>query len=282
MEERKPCKVLRKLGGCRDDRAGGSEGWPMRVYAAVCGHLELELGRMIAGETGTIRIPVPSYVIEHPQGVVVFDSGLRAGLADAADPEHARQAMDKIKVELPRGSDLASRLASLGHDVTDVRYLINSHLHFDHCGGNHLIPNAPLVIQKREWEAGHSPELCERCGYARSDYDLGHDILAIDGDHDVFGDGSVTCFLTHGHTPGHQSVKVKLPGGDVVLTADACYFRSVLEKLTLPRRVFDREVMLASLMRLRGLQDAGATLHFGHDTEYWYGRSGTPIELSVA
>ena len=101
--------------------------------------------------------------------------------------------------------------------------------------------------------------------------------MQIDGEHDLFGDGSVMCLPTFGHTPGHQSLKVRLSDGDVVLTADACYFRSVLENLKLPRQVHDREAARAALLRLRELEAAGNRLFFGHDADFWRDKPGTPI-----
>ena len=101
--------------------------------------------------------------------------------------------------------------------------------------------------------------------YDPRDYDLGHARRLVDGEHDLFGDGSVICVPTHGHTPGHQSLRVRLASGDVVLTADACYLRRALDAMQLPPVVHDRDAMLASYRRLRALEAAGARLYFGHD-----------------
>ncbi len=111
---------------------------------------------------------------------------------------------------------------------------------------------------------------------------LGQDVIQIDGEHDLFGDGSVVCVPTFGHTPGHQSLMVRLAEGSVVLTADACYFRSTLEDLRLPLIVHDKEAMRASLHRLRALRAKGARLFFGHDPDFWQEKPGTPIELGRA
>ncbi|MFP6748178.1 MAG: MBL fold metallo-hydrolase [Alphaproteobacteria bacterium] len=115
-----------------------------------------------------------------------------------------------------------------------MRYLVNFHLHFDHAGGNHQVKNAQLVIQHREWHAGHDADLMAANGYVAADYDHGHDLKLVEGEHDLFGDGSVVCVPTNGHTPGHQSLQVRLAGGDVLLTGDACYLRQTLENLHLP------------------------------------------------
>jgi glyoxylase-like metal-dependent hydrolase (beta-lactamase superfamily II) len=253
----------------------------LRIHAMLSGWLTVPFDVLMAGETGSIKIPVPFYMIEHPKGLALFDSGLRRGLQNPEDPSHAIFGELGMTVHFEPGEDLVGRLAALGRDVADIRYLVSSHLHFDHCGGNHLVPNAGVVIQKREWEAGFVPELRQSNGYDPGDYDLGQDIIQVDGEHDLFGDGSVVCVPTFGHTPGHQSLMVRLPKGPVVLTADACYFRSTLETLRLPRLVHDKEVMLASLHRLRALQAEGARLFFGHDHDFWRDKAGTGIDLGV-
>ncbi len=112
--------------------------------------------------------------------------------------------------------------------------MINSHLHFDHVGGNQDLPNAKLVVQRLEWEAAANPELIEKNGYNRKDFDLGHKLQLADGEHDLFGDGSVTLIPSYGHTAGHQSLRVRLDSGEVVMTADSCYMRKALEEMVLP------------------------------------------------
>ncbi len=126
-----------------------------------------------------------------------------------------------------------------------------------------------MVVQKREWEAGMDAESAALRGFNRADFDLGHKVIQIDGEHDLFGDASVICLPTHGHTPGHQSLKVRLPAGDVVLAADACYFCRTLRERRLPQRAYDREAMFASLDKLARLEAAGARIFFGHDCEFW-------------
>jgi len=124
-------------------------------------------------------------------------------------------------------------------------------------------------VQRREWTAGHDTDAVRANYYDPRDYDTGHEVLAVDGEHDLFGDGRVVCLPTHGHTPGHQSLRVRLASGDVILAADACYLRRTLEELHLPSIVHDREAMLAALRRLRALRDAGARIFYGHDPGFW-------------
>jgi N-acyl homoserine lactone hydrolase len=240
----------------------------MRLHALTCGWLDGPLGNFLAGEHGRLRVPVPCFLIEHPQGAVLFDSGLHPQTQH--DPGGRLGPVAKVfGVEFAPGEEVAARLAALGVEAADVRYLINSHLHFDHTGGNALIPNARLVVQRREWEAGHEPDQIARQFYAPHDYQLGHQTLLVDGEHDLFGDGRIVCLPTHGHTPGHQSLRVRLDSGDVILTGDACYLRRTLEELHLPSVADDPEAMRAALLRLRALRDAGARIIFGHDPDAW-------------
>ena len=116
-------------------------------------------------------------------------------------------------------------------------------------------------------------------GYVAEDYDHGHDLKLVDGEHDLFGDGSVVCVPTYGHTPGHQSLQVRLAGGDVLLTGDACYLRQTLENLHLPRILHDCGEMLDSLRRIRALQTAGARIFHGHDPEFWKTVPQAPAEI---
>jgi glyoxylase-like metal-dependent hydrolase (beta-lactamase superfamily II) len=234
----------------------------------TCGWLTGPLGGFLAGATGRLRVPVPSFLIEHPRGLVLFDSGLHpdAGREPAARLGAAARVFD---VEFGPGEDVAGRLAALGVDAGRVRLLVNSHLHFDHTGGNACVPNARVLVQRREWAAGRDPDGIRSNYYDPRDYDTGHDVLAVDGEHDLFGDGRVVCIPTWGHTPGHQSLRVRLDSGEIVLTADACYLRRTLEALHLPAIAHDRDAMLASLRRLRALGDAGARLFYGHDPEFW-------------
>jgi len=234
----------------------------------TCGWLTGPMGSFLVGERGRLRVPVPSFLIDHPKGKVLFDSGLHpAAQLDPAGRLGAAAAV--FAVEFVSGEDVAARLAAFDVGVSEIRYLVNSHLHFDHTGGNATIPSAQLVVQRREWEAGHDADLIQQNFYDPKDYDTGHDVLLVDGEQDLFGDGRVVCFPTYGHTPGHQSLRVRLDHREVVLTADACYLRRTLDELHLPSVVYDADAALASLRRLRALRDAGAHIYYGHDPEFW-------------
>jgi len=234
----------------------------------------------MAGAEGEITIPVPAYLIEHPKGRVLFDTGLHPDLRHDPAGRLGTRLAGMFRIGLGAGEDIAGRLAALDRDPGTIDLLISSHLHFDHVGGNALIPNATLLVQRREWEAGMDPDAAATRGFNPRDFDLGHKIRVVDGEHDVFGDGSVVCLPTHGHTPGHQSLRVRLDSGEVVLAADACYFCQTLRERRLPPNMFDRAQMLASLDRLEALEQGGARIFFGHDPEFWRTVPQAPAQVT--
>ena len=240
----------------------------LKVYAFTCGWLTVPTALLLEGERGSLTVPVPAYLIEHPRGCALFDSGLHVDAQTDADRRLGRLAAFHT-VHFSAGEEIASRLKSIDVAPDRIDYIINSHLHFDHCGGNEQLPNAALLVQRREWEAAHDADLIEKVYYDPHDYDHGHRVRALDGERDVFGDGSVVCVPTVGHTPGHQSLRVRIGSEDVVLAGDACYLRRTLEELHLPTAAYDRDQMLASLRRLRALRDNGALIVTGHDPEMW-------------
>ncbi len=100
------------------------------------------------------------------------------------------------------------------------------------------------------------------------DYVLGHDVQAINGLHDVFGDGTVVCVPTPGHTVGHQSLRVELDSGPVVLTGDCIYFDRMLDEMRVPEFGFDTDQQRVSMVELARLRDEeGCRLLYGHDVD---------------
>ena len=128
-----------------------------------------------------------------------------------------------------RPKTLAAQLDQLGVKPADIKAMAISHTHPDHIGNVEMFPSAMLYVQKAEYEwpgANNQPR-----------FKAEHPVTKLEGDHDVFGDGSVTILSTPGHTPGHQSLLVKLPKtGAIVLSGDAVHFREQLGK---PSRTLD-------------------------------------------
>jgi N-acyl homoserine lactone hydrolase len=147
------------------------------------------------------------YLIKHGQGWLLWDTGVADAIA--ATPEGQRPA-DARGPLWRRPKTLAAQIDQLGVKPSDIKYVAISHSHPDHIGNVTLFPQSMLLAQKAEYEwpsplgPGFKPD---------------HPVTKLEGDHDVFGDGSVMIISTPGHTPGHQSLLVKLPktGGRAAL-----------------------------------------------------------------
>jgi N-acyl homoserine lactone hydrolase len=239
----------------------------MRLFGCVCGqfHSPAE-GLGMTG--GRVAVPVPFYVIEHPDGVALFDCGLPASMGDPRDP--FRQALQTQDLDVTFGPEetVTRHLERLDIDPARIRYVVLSHLHFDHTGGLHQVPNATVIVQRQEWAAGIDDDVAARYFLRRSFFNLGHSVRQVDGEHDLFGDGSVTCIPSPGHTPGHQSLRVRNGQGDHILVGDACYNSQVVESRNFP--VFsDHPAMNRSLDNLLALREPETVMIFGHDPAQW-------------
>ena len=241
----------------------------LKLYAITCGHLTAPLGHLMEGGEGAARLPIPAYLIEHPKGTALFDTGMHPDCQHDPAARVGQRVKDLFRFEFSPGEEVSARLEAIDRDPARIDLIVNSHLHFDHVGGNALIPNATVVVQRPEWAAGMDPEQAAQRGFNRRDFDLGHKLRLVEGEHDLFGDGSVLCFPTYGHTPGHQSLRLRLPSGDIVLAGDACYFCQTLRERRLPKFVYDRAQMHASLEKLAQLEAQGARIFFGHDGQFW-------------
>jgi len=240
----------------------------LRVHALSCGSLEFDRSLFFPAEAPGARmvIPVSSFLIVHPQGKLLFDTGIHCDALVDPVARLGKRIASYFALRSRAGEDVVSQIASLGLQPDDIRYVVNSHFHFDHCGCNALFPRAQFLVQRAELSAARA----EPTRYDKKDWDLPLEYCEVEGEHDVFGDGSVLLLPTPGHTPGHQSLWIRAGDAQFILTGDACYTREHLEKTILPMNTFDAAQMTESMGRLRSLRDRqGATLLYGHDAEQW-------------
>jgi glyoxylase-like metal-dependent hydrolase (beta-lactamase superfamily II) len=206
-----------------------------------------------------VRVPVPAWVIETASERILVDTGLNP--AACADPAgfYGRQeaAIFTLEQEVPVHEQI---------DTGAITRIVLTHLHFDHVGGLSMLPpGIPVVVQRREWEAGRDEAAIERNFFYPRDYgETGHEIVLVEGDHDLLGDGSIELLLTPGHTPGHQSVRV---GEDLVIGADVGHYASSLDDHRFPAFADDYAEQTRSAERLRALRDGGAQVTPGHDPD---------------
>jgi N-acyl homoserine lactone hydrolase len=205
-----------------------------------------------------IRFPVPAYVVETASERILVDTGLHpAAVADPARRYGRADALGPVALELERS--VAEQV-----DLTTITRVVLTHLHYDHAGGLALLPaSVPIVVQRREWLAGHDAGAIARNFLQPVDYAAVADrVVLVDGDHDLLGDGSIRLLSTPGHTPGHQSVRV---GERLVIGGDVTHFASGLDDHRFPLFADDVAAQAASAERLRALRDAGAIVQPGHD-----------------
>jgi N-acyl homoserine lactone hydrolase len=205
-----------------------------------------------------IRFPIPAYVIETADERILVDTGLHPGAVDdPAGRYGSAEAIGPVRLELD--ASIADQL-----DLTTITKVVLTHLHFDHAGGLGLLPpSVPIVVQRREWEAGHDAAAVAKNFFLPADYaTVGDRVVLVDGDHDLLGDGSIELLCTPGHTPGHQSVRV---GERLVLGGDVAHFAAGLDDHRFPIFADDFAAQAASAERLRALRDAGVVVRPGHD-----------------
>lgn len=246
--------------------------------------IPLEIGRVITqmsavtGGEGSAVFPVPSWLIEHPDGLVLFDVGMHVDL-QTSNERIGEPTAEIFKPDFTPGEELTARLNARGIRPTDINKVVLSHLHFDHAGGSNEIPDARIVVQHDEWQSGHDQRMIDHGVYNPADYDHGHDVEEVNGEHDVFGDGRIVCLPTPGHTRGHQSLRVELDSGPVVLTGDCIYLEEMLTDMIVPPFGSERaQAQQQDSMRyLQSLRAEGCRLLFGHDEAQF---RALPVELS--
>ena len=196
------------------------------------------------------------YLMHHTQGWLLWDTGVTDAIAAMPD---GQAPPDPRMTHWRRPKTLASQLELVGVNSTDIKYLAISHTHPDHIGNVEMFPQAMLLVQKAEYE-WPTP-----LGVGR--FKAEHPVKKLEGDYDVFGDGSVTIISTPGHTPGHQSLLVKLPKtGAILLSGDAVHFKSNWENRRVPSGNTDKDQTLASMQRISELlAKENAQLWINHD-----------------
>lgn len=247
----------------------------MRLYFFDTGALTCDKSTVTLGSgAGTkIDIPVPFFLIQHPKGNLLYDTGLAKELLEDPD-KHWGIVAKGYKVLMTKEQYCTAQLAQIGITPDDINYVVMSHLHMDHTGGLREFPKAKILVQRREMEWAYTADWYQKAAYIRADFDRRLKYEFIEGleqnPYDVFGDGSVTVWLTPGHTPGHQTLLVKLPdSGSFMLTGDACYTSEILNKKVLPGVCWNAQEAVKSVKMIQHMRDNGVTIVCGHDPEEW-------------
>ena len=234
------------------------------------------------GPGGEVRFPCYAVLIDHPDGLYMFDTGY--------DHDHVMKALPFEKPLQTPEQTVPGMLAPLGLKPSDVDYVINSHYHFDHCGGNKHLTEACTVCHAKELEACGCFQPFEALGYsdlsfnpeleAARDKKAGSEIAAeptldiytpkfetVTGDQEIAK--GLWLFETPGHTAGHYSMMVELANRRPMLfTADACYSQKNMDLMCISSFHLDPVASLDSMVRLTALAEKyDAELFYSHDPD---------------
>jgi glyoxylase-like metal-dependent hydrolase (beta-lactamase superfamily II) len=236
-----------------------------RLYLFDCGAIHLgnvEGFSLKDTETPVRDLFVPCYLIEHERGRLLFDSGLPLRAAGVG----TIPLDDGGSITYPRS--IVDQLAAMHLSPPDITYVAFSHLHSDHAGGANAFTDSAVLMQKAEWDAALAgyPEFEPSDPFSKLK-EPGAKLTIIEGDHDVFGDGTVKLIATPGHTPGHQSLLVDLERtGLILLSGDLYHFRESRTLRRVPTFNYDADLTLKSMDRVEALlKETGATLWIEHD-----------------
>jgi N-acyl homoserine lactone hydrolase len=238
----------------------------VRLYTLDCGHATFKdmSGFSDTGEYDgkSGEVAAPCFLIRHPKGDLLWDLGL--GDHFAAPPEGSDVAPG---VHVVVRTTLVAQLQALSLTPKDIRYIAFSHLHWDHTGNANAFPDSTWLMNSVELAAssvmpppgGVLPETWSAIKNAKT--------VAVDGDYDVFGDGSVVILRAPGHTPGHQVLKLKLAkSGTVILSGDLWHQRASRDFKRVPTFNANRADTLASMARIETiLKNTNGRLIVQHD-----------------
>ena len=238
----------------------------VRLYALDCGRAEFkDMG--FFSDTGEYdgrpgALAVPCFLIRHAKGTLLWDTGLGDKLTDNKDGVELAGGI-RLRVTVT----LAEQLKTLSLAATDVTHVAFSHFHFDHTGNANLFGASIWIINKSELNWALTSPTPFRADPSTFSAYTNVKTQMIEGDHDVFGDGSVKILKAPGHTPGHQVLEIKLrKAGTVILSGDLYHMRDNRKYRRIPAINFERADTLASIDRIEKIvTNTKARLVVQHD-----------------
>lgn len=238
-----------------------------RLYVIDCGTLVYnrpEDYQLTREEVADTNMSVACFLVIHPKGILLFDTGLADSLVGRPLWENVDEGYGQIKFNTLRG-----QLADIGVTPADITYLALSHSHFDHVGNANDYAGSIWLTQKAELDfmfgARADPTYLPR--YAG----LAHARKKVyEGDYDVFGDGTVVLKFTPGHTPGHQALYVKLAKtGGVVLSGDLYHYAEERSRHRMPKEEESTSTPASRDKIERFLKETHSQLWIGHSTTFF-------------
>ena len=229
-----------------------------RLYRLDCGHsLANDESVWTPGENAgrSIEFSSTCWLVKHGSEWLLWDTGVPESALN--NPQGWSTLPKLIVYHLERS--LTDQLAAIGLKPLDISRVAISHTHGDHIGNVVLFPNATIMMQRAEYTWIHSPKgpnenVNQLMALARKLLGTPQKLQLIDGDTDVFGDGSVTLVATPGHTPGHQSMLVHLrKSGFILLSGDVAHLEENFEKNVVPSLNTSQADSITSMAKVRQL-----------------------------
>jgi N-acyl homoserine lactone hydrolase len=223
----------------------------VQLYAMDCGRIQLSDAALFADDgsfNGQMHTLVdPCYLVRHPGGDLLWDSGFTDAVAD--QPDGLRIAA--LSAHVTRSGKLVDLLAQLQLTPGDIEFLSFSHLHGDHTGNGNAFAASTWIVDADEraamFSAAARADAQSFSGYSQLE-NARTRLIEGTGDHDVFGDGSVTIIQTPGHTPGHTVLLVRLRhSAPLLLSGDMYHLAESRARRTVPAFNWDRAQTLASM-----------------------------------
>ena len=217
-----------------------------------------------SSEKGEIALANPIFLIHHPKGWVMWDSGLSDDLVNQ------KEGTDAWIFHLRMNKTVMSQFEKIGIHPSDVDYFAFSHIHNDHTGNANYFKSAKLIMQEKEYDIAFNPD---KRPFNYDDYKEleNSEVIKLNGDFDLFGDGRVQFISTPGHTPGHQSLLLKLENtGSVIISGDIAYYQENYQNKGIPTFNTSKEDSLASIEKIKQLvENKNAQLWIQHDKEHF-------------
>ena len=240
----------------------------MKLYSFKCGgdYADRALQDPLDADVGTkLYEPWTAYVVDHPQGPVLFDTGIPPEIL--TDPMGVLGPWgDMFDLRMDESDTIAALLATIGLEPAAIPKVVMSHLHHDHAAALPLFRHAEIYVQERELAFARNPPVYQANAYMPDQFEGDYRWQPLDGEHDLFGDGRIVLFPTPGHTAGHQSVRVTLDRDTVIVMFDATYSIDKMRERLLPGILWSPDDLVASWEKIEALErEHSAILLATHD-----------------